>query len=217
MPKVSKTTEIPLSARHWNGDQVCAIDTETTGLIPGYHEIVQVAIVPLDASFRRRKDIAPLNLLIKPLYPERAIGVPWSDEFLDTVNRYGLEGAAAVEKFEQWYDSLKLPYKKYGSIQNKVIPLGHNYSFDKGFLQAWLGPENYDHYFHYHFRDSMISGLMRNDEAARKCEPVPFTRVGLGPMCRKLNVSNPDAHNALSDAVACAEVYRKLLLMGGLL
>ena len=59
------------SMQHWNGNQVCAIDTETTGLDPLYDEILQLAIIPLDSNFEVRKDVMPLEIFMKPEYPER--------------------------------------------------------------------------------------------------------------------------------------------------
>ena len=42
-------------------------------------------------------------------------------------------------------------------------------------------------------------------------EPIPFNRVGLGSLCRKFNIVNANAHDALADALAEAEVYRALV------
>jgi DNA polymerase III epsilon subunit-like protein len=37
--------------------------------------------------------------------------------------------------------------------------------------------------------------------------------VSLGSMCRKLNITNTNPHDALADCIAEAEVYRTLLRM----
>ena len=55
--------------KHWNGHQLCAIDTETTGLEAGYHEIVEIAIIPLDSEIKPRTDVLPFNIFIKPDFP----------------------------------------------------------------------------------------------------------------------------------------------------
>ena len=57
---------------HWNGHQLCAIDTETTGLDPNYNEIIQICILPLDSNIKPRKDVFPFYIEIVPDHPERA-------------------------------------------------------------------------------------------------------------------------------------------------
>ena len=204
-----------LSAQHWNGNQVVAIDTETTGLDPSWNEVIEVAMIPLDSNFNVRKDVMPLNLFIKPQHPERKHEkVPYSKEYFDQIMETGFSPVAAMDAFEQWYGSLGLRMRKGGYNKCQVIPLGHNYPFDMGFLKAWLGIENYQHFFHYHHRDSMIAALMRNDEAARRGDPVPFPKVNLKYVATKLNVELIRVHRAIDDAHATAQVYRKLVAMG---
>ena len=38
---------------HLNGNLMAAVDLETTGTQPGYHEIIQIAVVPLDSEFQK--------------------------------------------------------------------------------------------------------------------------------------------------------------------
>ena len=56
---------------HLNGCLMAAVDLETTGTRPGYHEIIQIAVVPLDSDFRPLADVRPFYTLVKPEYPER--------------------------------------------------------------------------------------------------------------------------------------------------
>ena len=76
---------------------------------------------------------------------------------------------------------------------------------------AWLGVELTDQLFHSHARDSMLYAISLNDRAAFAGEPIPFSRVGLTSLCRKLGISNDRPHDALNDAMAEAELYRTLL------
>ena len=50
-----------------------------------------------------------------------------------------------------------------------------------------------------------------NDHAAFAGEKLPFNKVGLGSLCNKFNVTNESPHDALSDALAEAEVYRAMV------
>ena len=46
-----------------------SVDVETTGTIPGYHEIVQIAIAPYSNTFERVG--TPFCSLVRPEFPDR--------------------------------------------------------------------------------------------------------------------------------------------------
>ena len=200
--------------QHWNGHQVCAIDTETTGLDPNWHEMWQICILPLDSDFMPRRDVSPFYINFTLECPER---VDWTSDVMKgnksriiEATRTGHDKFKAAELFEKWYEKLKLPLNKGGVVQCKVIPLGQNYAFDLGFMKAWLGPLNYDHFFHYHYRDTMPSALFLNDHAAMQAEKVPYPKVGLKWLSTTHSVQLERAHDSLQDCLAVAEVYRKM-------
>lgn len=192
---------------HLNGNVMAAVDFETTGKKPGYHEPIQVAIIALDADLRPLTGVRPFYHDISPKYPERAENDAMS------VNKIDLEylklHAASADKIAdilyEWWERLDLPFDK------KLIPLAHNWPFENGFFRAWLGDELTEKFFHGHARDSMSYALSLNDRAAFRGEPVPFAKVGLGTLCKKFKVINAQAHDAMSDAMAEAELYRSML------
>ena len=54
------------SMQHWNGNQLCVVDVETTGLDLFWHEIIQLCILPLDSDINPRTDVSPfyINLIL---------------------------------------------------------------------------------------------------------------------------------------------------------
>jgi len=200
---------------HWNGNQLCAIDTETTGLDPNYHEIIQIAILPLDSNIRPRRDVMPFYIEIIPDFPDRA------DPKAMEINRLnftkialrGHDREKAKDLLAEWIDTLGLPYTKFGN-RKRIVPLGQNYAFDRSFMMAWLGSEMYNEFFSYDYRDSKISASFLNDKAAMHAEKVPFSKTGLAWLSNKLNVVNEKAHDALQDCITTAEVYRRLTQAG---
>ena len=68
-----------------------------------------------------------------------------------------------------------------------------------------------DKLFHNHARDSMLYAISLNDRYACAGEPAPFNHVSLGSLCKRLNITNTNPHDALADCLAEAEVYRALL------
>lgn len=192
---------------HWNGNLMAAIDFETTGKIPGYHEIIQIAVVPLDADLQPNTGLRPFYHNIAPEYPERA------EHAAKMVNQLDLDdlmlnspsSQKVADMLVEWWERLDLP------MSRNLIPLAHNWPFEAGFGRAWLGYDLFDHLFHGHARDSMEYALNFNDRAAFAGLPVPFSKVGLNALCRHFKVVNENPHDALSDCLAEAQVYRALL------
>ncbi len=198
------------SMMHLNGNLLAAIDIETTGSRAGYHEIIQIAVVPLDADLRPNPELRPFYHNIAPQQPERA------EREASVIHRLDLAdlmlNAPSSEKvadlFLEWFEALDLPVSK------RLTPLAHNWTFEQAFGKAWLGSELFDHIFHFHPRDGMIFALSLKDRAAFAGEEDPFPWVGLSALCKKFGIVNENPHDALCDAVAEAEVYRALLHHG---
>jgi DNA polymerase III epsilon subunit-like protein len=204
--------------QHWNGDQMCAIDIETTGLDPSWHEIIQIAIVPLDSNIRPRKDILPFYIQIKPESPERADREAMNVNRMDFAHlaQVGHDPEKAKDLLRDWTEKLKLPYSKYGAQRKRIIPLGQNYSFDMGFIKKWLGIPMYEEFFSHMFRDTMTVAAYLNDRAACHAEDVPFAKQNLRFLAKRLNVTYEEgrAHDALQDCLVAAEVYRQMINRG---
>ena len=200
---------------HMNGNQPCVIDTETTGLNPNYHEMIQICILPLDSNFKPRKDVFPFYIEMIPEHPERADPKAMEINRLNfaKIAQRGHDRYKAKDMFEEWVVKLKLPSTKYGR-RKQILPLGQNYGFDKGFIEAWLGNEMYNEFFHYGIRDTKIAATYLNDRAAMHAEKIPFPKLSLGSLAKRLNVIHEKAHDALSDCQTTAEIYRQLLMQG---
>ncbi len=197
---------------HTNGHLLCAVDVETTGLIPGFNDLIQVAIVPLDANIKPIKSVLPFYVNMKPHYPENIdSGLLKSGKVrVMEIIKSGVDPETGADFLEEWFEKLNLPITL--NEHKRIMPLWTNGSFDKDFLREWLGREHYENYFHFHERDTQAVGLFLNDRYDHKAEAkLPFSRVGLTNMCEELGVVNDMAHDALQDCLATAELYRALL------
>ncbi len=209
---------MPYSMVHWNGNQLAAMDVETTGLRPGWHEIWQIAILPLDSNIEPRRDVLPFNIQMKPESPER---IDWTSDVMkgnkDRIHnafRHGFCQEKGKDLLREWVDKLGLPLNKGGVYRCKLIPLGQHFTFDKPHIMEWLGYEEYNELFHFHHRDTMQAALYLNDRAGMHCENVPFPKVGLSYLCSQLKLEHGQAHDALYDCVATASVYKELIRRG---
>ncbi len=192
---------------HLNNHLLCAIDTETTGDKPGFHDIIQVAVIPLDANIKPFKDITPFYMDIQPKRPEnynpeamRKNRTRITDAMLN-----GVEAYRAADLFDEWVKKLNLGFNK------RIIPLAHNWPFDRGFLIDWLGHESVDQYFDGRHRDTMVIASFMNDLAEFRQNPHPYAKVELKYLATTLQVPIDRAHDALQDALGAANIYRKLI------
>jgi len=198
----------PFGMQHLNGNLLCAVDVETTGLDPQKHDIIQLAILPLDAGINPLQRVRPFVIEMIPKRPENIQPGATKTHRINMAELVlrAIDPWKAVDLFEDWFEKLNLPLGK------KIVPLAHNYLFDRDFIREWLGgPVSFDHFFHYHFRDSMALALALNDRANQKMEKPPYPKVSLSYCCAMTDVTNLRAHDALADCVATAEVYRRML------
>lgn len=186
---------------------MAAIDFETTGLDPSTNEIIQVAVVPLDSDLEPHPDIRPFYTNVCPDNPEiicdramRVNGLDIEDLILHAPPREKVE-----QYLVEWFEAIDLPMNK------RLVPMAHNWTFEKSFGVAWLGLELWEHIFHFSARDGMVLAHAINDRAAFAGEDIPFSRVGLNSLCKHFGIINENPHDALSDCLAEAKVYKALL------
>jgi DNA polymerase III alpha subunit (gram-positive type) len=193
---------------HLNGHIMCAIDVETTGLQAGYHELLQVCFLPLNAQLVPRDDLPVFDVKIKPLRPDRI------DQKAASVNkiqmsdiiRTGYEPDVAFALFEHWYDRLPLPERK------RIIPLAKNWPFDRAFLIEWMGWENFNHRIDGRARDAQVVACYMQDHADFQGEQIPFANgIRLTSLAAELGIEviHEATHDALYDCMLTAKVYRE--------
>ena len=102
------------------------IDVETTGLLPGYHEMIDIGIVMTELS---GKVVDSLFLRIKPLHPQLVSPIAKEINAFDPVkwDEYGaLEATKAV-------DSIRSFHKRVAKDKN-VLMVAYNSHFDAAFI-----------------------------------------------------------------------------------
>lgn len=206
------------SMRHWNNNIMVVMDTETTGLDPFRHEIWNFAAVALDANVEPMSGVMPFEIKMAPANPEL---IDWDvdvmkrnrSKILEAI-RIGFDQDKAKDLFLDWIEKLEIPLNASGYNRCKILPLGHNYAFDKGFIQQWLGSMCYEENFYYHYRDSMNAAAYVNDRAAFHGEPVPYSKISLEYMCNIFKIEHQHAHDALNDAINTAKVYKAICQQG---
>lgn len=186
---------------------LCGIDVETTGLVCGHHEVIQVAFVPVTADLKPFSG-KPFYSGIRPERPElinvhamNATGL--THQILDAYP----PRETVEHQFHDWYASLGLP------SGYRLQPLWHNGKFDEPFLRVLLSDPAFEEMFAIPARDTMTVGAYLNDVAAMRCQNLPFARLQLGIMAKRLGITTPRSHDALGDVLTTIDVYRELCSM----
>jgi DNA polymerase III epsilon subunit-like protein len=192
---------------HLNGSILTSIDLECTGLQAGYHEPIQIALTPLDENYDPLYDVRPFYMEIAPLFPSRAEKSATKTHGLDLMELtlHALHPDVVADLLVEWVTSLDLPGNKL------LVPLAHNWSYERAFLNAWLGEAFVSRYFHAHARDSMMLAIAINDRAFDRGYNPPFRSLKLTSLCNKFGIVNEKPHDALHDCIAAARLYRELL------
>lgn len=209
--------------RHFNGNFPCVIDTETTGFDPRKFDIVSVCCLPLDPdTLDLHRTLPPLDLAIAPARPEnvdfdairvqrqnneygQADDICFVREKLTYYMKSGLDPHFASEYFIEWFERLKLKPGK------KIIPIAHNWPFDREHLIEWLGYKTFDYIFCPYYRDTMVMTLMDNDVADWHGEPYAYQHHKLSQLCLALGIKRDRKHTALDDCVDTAMVFKRLV------
>jgi DNA polymerase III epsilon subunit-like protein len=196
--------------------KVCAIDTETGGLVAGQHELIAIAVVPLNAAFEQ--DGEPFYTKVRPEYPDRltpgALKVNGeSEESLASAP----SRQEAIQAFLEWTNrTIVAPGHKC------IAPLAHNWAFDGPFIENWLDPTHESGVMSTLFetfgvRDTKSVCMWLKDRAAALGRPAAFRYCSLKEMQKTLNIEvtwADAAHTAIGDALMTAACYRGLLRLG---
>lgn len=178
----------------------CVIDCETTGLDPALHDIIEIAIVPVDGKFEQIGSV--FNQRIKALTPETASACALAINQLNPC-----EGAEHKESLNLFYDWMNL------NCIERIAPIGFNYAFDKGFILKWLGTDQYNQSFHYIIRDAHTLAIAYNDSRIIRGQKPMTTSTSLGKLCDHFGLDHSKAHSAIQDCYLTLKIYKNLLML----
>lgn len=193
---------------HLNGNLLAVVDTETTGTMAGFHDLIQVCVLLLDSELKPLRGRVPFYADLKPRRPHNCAPevVDKNRAAICKASIDGLDPDRAADLFDEWFCKLGLGEYK------RISPLAQNWPFDRAFLIDWLGQAAFERYFDARYRDTMVAALFENDTADFRVEPCPYAKVNLQYLASQLKVPTDRAHEALADCMTTAEVYRQMIL-----
>lgn len=177
-------------------------DTETTGIDPFKHDIVQIAgLIEIDGVICEEFNIkcAPTNL---ETVSQEALDV--TGLTLDEIKSWQAPGFALnqlLKIFDKYIDKF--------NKADRFTPCGHNSQFDLNMLQSFFRKNGNKFgtgsYQNWKAIDTLMFVRIIDD-----AYPLGVENHKLGTLCEHFGISI-DAHDALSDIKATRELYSKLL------
>jgi DNA polymerase III epsilon subunit family exonuclease len=172
------------------------IDTETTGLNPDLHELIQIGGVVVHTKNTHDPEsyevIEEFEYKIKPLHIANANPTALK------VNQYDPS---------QWTEALSLAEAMTLVAQKTegAVMVAHNVAFDAAFVDKAFRLSEIENKMHYHKLDtvSMAYALLHNNDSV--------DRLSLHSLCQHFGIKQGIEHQALSDARETFELYKKLL------
>lgn len=171
------------------------IDTETTGIVFGFHEIIDVAAIKCSADGREIKE--RWNTRIKPKYPERAT------ESAKSANGFSYElwAHCDVNSSDIW--------EEFASRFSGCVPVCHNPSFDRAFITlaaTAAGVNSLGVDYHWIGTESIAWPIYKQGKMGDD--------LNLFRLCEMLRIEpEPVPHTALGGAESCFRLYRGLMTL----
>ena len=175
---------------------LAAFDLETTGLDPAVHDIIEIAIVPLNPDFKR-SELPEFTARIKAVHPENA-----DPESLKISGLNPLEG----EDIQKVATDI-IMWMADNHIE-RIEAVGHNLRFDLDFFQIKF--PSLSRIFSRYCHDSMQLAIVINDISLLQTGKKLFPSVSLRNLKLQLELEEPVQHRAMDDALDAAELYRRL-------
>ena len=186
---------------------IISVDTETGGLFPDKHPLLQIGmgIYVIDMSTLAYTAYRECEWNLKPSQ-FTADGTRTLDPEAMKINHLDQEalerdGFMVSEVSRSIRELLVQARKECG----RLSVLGQNYTFDRGFLHEYLPADTFADLDLNQQIDLLTLSGAYNSIVSTDWDNPPSR--SLGNMCRRLGVTNDDAHTALSDARATFLCY----------
>lgn len=177
------------------------IDTETTGLIAGTNQIVDICLLLIDGNFEVQHE-----LRVFALPDEDAV----IEEIATKINGYNLAEWTAKGALTQ--AAMAAAVYEFIKPHKRLKPIAHNVSFDQGFLEALLkkhavsGQVPFNKMIDYHSLDTMGIAMFLDyvkTGQARKS-------YSLGALTSDYAIEHTNAHAAREDIYACLNLLKAM-------
>lgn len=176
-------------------------DVETGGLDETRNPITQYAAVILDG--RTLKEVDRFETFVKP-YGGLVIEKQAIEHTMVTMSdvNSGMKLSDFVNTLTTWWENRRA--KTRVREMGRLVPVGHNVTFDLKFLNYALaleGKPSTEEWMYPNLIDTFALGKMTWGVTGEE-------KLNLGACCERARIKLTDAHGAMNDVMATAELFR---------
>lgn len=177
------------------------IDSETGGLWPSKHSLLTIGMLLIDVKQNKLNFLDNEHIFIKHSeYSVSKTAMRINKIDLFEHHKKGVFPSVACKKINSFLDK---------HLLYNVPVVGHNVSFDIGFINSLFNSECFDYPFHKEKEDTMHLW----NQLKKKGVVSPFYNSKLGTIAKHFEIDYSKAHDALADCHITAKVYHKILSM----
>ena len=175
------------------------IDTETTGLSPRFNKTLTVGMLLVDVEENYLDILDKNHIFIKhDRYNANSSALKVNGINLKEHNKIAIEPQKACLQINSFID-------KNSILQTPLV--GHNISFDRGFISALFDQGEQNSTLHHQHEDTRWIWKRLQNQGK-----IPFElRAKLGTIAEYFDIDYTKAHDALADCHITAKVYQKML------
>ena len=170
------------SVKSWREASLAVVDLETTGLDPDVHEVLSVAVVPVDHG-RIHLDSVLYRTVRPEVPPERPSIVIHGIRPVDAAEGASPEDVAA---------------EVLAHLEGRVL-VAHVARIELGFLRRWIPS--------YRAETVIDTDVLARLHIARGGGPIMQAHIGLGAAAGTFGLPEHRRHHALGDALTTAQLF----------
>jgi DNA polymerase III alpha subunit (gram-positive type) len=171
---------------------LCFVDVETTGVVFGFHEVIEVGAIRTTPD--ANTILAKFNKRMRPNFPERM-----------SARAQEVNGFLATE-WEHSSEHAEDVWSEFSKFANNCVPVAHNPGFDRSFVTlgaASVGIARLGLDYHWIGTESLAWPLFVNRDIAD---------LSLDGICEHFLIpKEPRPHRAINGAESCRAAYLALM------
>lgn len=185
-------------------DYLLAIDLETTGLNPDFHEIMQIGAYILDSNLNI---IGTFDSFINIIYPERGIIKDFNVFEYTNINIENLKKSENIDiVLNKFINFVKLKTKLKDNELKNITIFGQNSKFDYDFLINAFKINHIEFPFDYHIINLesiyFIYHLIKYKNFPKQ--------IRFKDISNEFKIINPQAHNAIGDIITTIGLLKSI-------
>lgn len=197
-----KDSKLHWSPEHCNSNVLCAIDIRVGGTDPSCSDLLEVAFVPLNHSFKMHTQLNLFSLKMRPSWPVDNRVAHLNAETLEEYKKSSVDGQGGYALFEHWCQTtLELKTNK------KIMPVCYDWSYMKPFLKAWMGEEGFEYHVSESIRDVQCMMNFVNDRHSFWGDDVPYPIIKRSQLFRRNGVGLVERNSLLAVCKGVIDIY----------